>query len=589
MTAGTVSREQRHTRSRRCPICDGADGDPRGKGKRCSGFVSSDGLYVHCSREEHAGAIDRNDAGLYAHRMQGPCKCGLTHGEAVSGVLPRDAFEATYDYVDERGALLFQVVRKPGKRFLQRCPDGAGGWIWRLGEARRVLYRLRDLLEDDADRTVHIVEGEKDVETLTTKGYLATCNPMGAGKWSAVADHARDVLRDRDVVIVADRDDVGRRHALEVADSLRGVARSLVTMTPPAPFKDATDMVQAGRVLTELEPLDVATPETAGDIAARVRVWTPAEIWAPIEPPVYAVGTLAVGDVGMVCAHGASFKSWLATDAVVAKASGAKWLQRFPCEGASALYLDNEMGPDECRRRIQRDARARGHKAPIEGIGLVSMPGFSLATVEGIEALRFLATGRSLIVVDSLAAFCPEVDENDARFADALKRAKQIADDARCAFLFLHHSRKAREGEDKREKPRGTSALFAACDVVLQLSRCGDGFLVEQTKARKGKAMDPFVVRVEDIDGEEATRVYATDVDEPEDAEVAASVGALERAKRKIVELLARDHDVRSASEVHRRIRGTKKTNLDAIRELEERKLIVVHEGTYRLSSEVNR
>lgn len=40
--------------------------------------------------------------------------------------------EARYDYVDADGKLLYQVIRKHGKKFLQRRPDGVGGWIWNL-------------------------------------------------------------------------------------------------------------------------------------------------------------------------------------------------------------------------------------------------------------------------------------------------------------------------------------------------------------------------------------------------------------------------------------------------------------------------
>jgi hypothetical protein len=36
-------------------------------------------------------------------------------------------FEAIYNYTDGHGNLLYQVVRKTGKKFLQRRPDGAGG------------------------------------------------------------------------------------------------------------------------------------------------------------------------------------------------------------------------------------------------------------------------------------------------------------------------------------------------------------------------------------------------------------------------------------------------------------------------------
>lgn len=268
MTAA-VSSEQRHTRAHRCPICGGADGDPRGKGKRCSGFVSSDGEYVHCSREELAGRIEANARGLFPHRLHGSCRCGQTHGGASSARAP-DNIEAVYPYTDERGALLFEVVRKTGKKFLQRRPDGAGGWAWKLGDVRRVPYRLVDLVEDDADRTVYIVEGEKDVEALVAKGFLATCNPGGAGKWSAVASTAREVLRERELVVVADRDDVGRKHAIEVAESLRDVARSLVTVECPAPHKDVSDLLAAGGKLAELVPLDKPAPPNAPPLLGSV-------------------------------------------------------------------------------------------------------------------------------------------------------------------------------------------------------------------------------------------------------------------------------------------------------------------------------
>lgn len=69
----------------------------------------------------------------------------------------------TYDYQDERGTLLFQVVRFEPKDFLQRRPDGNNQWIWNLTGTRRVLYHLPQLCMAD---TVYIVEGEKDADRL---------------------------------------------------------------------------------------------------------------------------------------------------------------------------------------------------------------------------------------------------------------------------------------------------------------------------------------------------------------------------------------------------------------------------------------
>jgi hypothetical protein len=62
---------------------------------------------------------------------------------------------ATYDYRDEAGTLLYQVLRydKP-KSFRQRRPDGAVGWRWDVKDARRVLYRLPELLSADPDQAL---------------------------------------------------------------------------------------------------------------------------------------------------------------------------------------------------------------------------------------------------------------------------------------------------------------------------------------------------------------------------------------------------------------------------------------------------
>jgi hypothetical protein len=234
--SAAVTRNQRFTRSNPCPICDGCDGDPRGQGKRCSGFVNVQAGYAHCSREELAGNIDANGAGLYAHRLSGACWCGVSHGDEA----PRTReVEIVYPYRDEHGALLFEVVRRPGKRFAQRIPDGAGDWVWKLGDTRRVLYRLPELIASDPNKPVWITEGEKDADTLAARGIISTCNPTGAGKFGVVADSARVVLRDRDVVIVADRDKPGEAHALDVAARLQDVARSVRIVVARAPHKDA--------------------------------------------------------------------------------------------------------------------------------------------------------------------------------------------------------------------------------------------------------------------------------------------------------------------------------------------------------------
>lgn len=205
-------------------------------------------------------AISQGDQGVILHCHAG---CDPHAVTAALGLNMRDLFDtprsngsditAIYDYTDEHGTLLFQVVRKPGKQFRQRRPDGNGGWLWNLGDTRRVLYRLPDVLEAiAAGDTIYVVEGEKDADRLAADGHVATTNPHGAGKWRP--DY-NTTLTGAQVVIVADRDEPGRTHARHVAQQLAGIAATIQILEPVA-GKDISDHLAAGHQVDELVDLD---------------------------------------------------------------------------------------------------------------------------------------------------------------------------------------------------------------------------------------------------------------------------------------------------------------------------------------------
>jgi hypothetical protein len=163
-----------------------------------------------------------------------------------------------YDYRDEAGALLHQVLRGPGKKFFQRRPDGHGGWINDLKGVRRVLYRLPELLAR-ATETVFVCEGEKDCDALRRAGLLATTNSGGAGKWK---ESYSESLRGRDIVILPDNDAPGRAHALQIAQSVHGLATSVrIVELPDLPPKgDVSDWLDSGHTAADLQDLAERTP-----------------------------------------------------------------------------------------------------------------------------------------------------------------------------------------------------------------------------------------------------------------------------------------------------------------------------------------
>ena len=146
---------------------------------------------------------------------------------------------ALYDYADTRGKLLYQVVRYEPKAFKQRRPDGKGGWIWNLEGIRPTLYRIQSLiLGIKAGVWVFVVEGEKDVETLSTEGQTATTISGGAGaRWPA---ECLLLFRGAKVCILPDQDEAGRKYGHYLANALRMVTEWVKVVNVPF-GKDVSD------------------------------------------------------------------------------------------------------------------------------------------------------------------------------------------------------------------------------------------------------------------------------------------------------------------------------------------------------------
>lgn len=179
---------------------------------------------------------------------------GLTLGDLFPGT--RTSYgepEAVYQYVDEQGVLLFEAVRFPDKKFKQRHPDPeTGEMVWGLEGTRRVLFRLPAVIAAAQEmKTIYLCEGEKDVLAFVARGYEATSNPMGAGKWRA---EYNDCLVGAYVVIVQDKDDAGIRHAEKVRGILRE-AGVLCSVVEAKEGKDAYDHFEAGYTVEDFVPV----------------------------------------------------------------------------------------------------------------------------------------------------------------------------------------------------------------------------------------------------------------------------------------------------------------------------------------------
>ncbi len=185
------------------------------------------------------------------------------------------AFAAIYDYQDARGALCYQVLRVAGvpKSFVQRRPDGTGGWVWSTKGIQKMPYRLPQLLGQARD---FICEGEKDVDRLWSLGLPATCNSGGAKHWGPAEAAALKAAGCQLAIILQDNDLDGLAHGRRVQAELEKIGIVCI-LVPPfeglPPKGDVSDWLDAGHTVAELEALVAAARQPKAVSAAASPQW----------------------------------------------------------------------------------------------------------------------------------------------------------------------------------------------------------------------------------------------------------------------------------------------------------------------------
>ena len=588
----SVAREMRHSKRNRCPICEGAEQDRRGTGERCTGFTSDDG-YAHCSRDEYAGGLPQEGGGTYAHRLHGSCKCGTTHGAEVRPI--KDEIEATYDYRDEKGALLFQVVRKTGKRFLQRVPDGAGDWTWKLGNVRRVLYRLPELVSDDADRTIYIVEGEKDADNLAKRGYLATCNPGGARKWHLLGQQPREVFAGRDVVLIPDRDKDGYAHVRQVEADIRPFVRSLKVLESRK-GKDVSDHFATGGTLQELVPPAADVPDVAPIDAAPanetseeakhpslVQFIDHDELFAPEPPANMLVRALGIGPGPATGFFGQSYvgKSITGMHTGMAVALGRDLWGVYTVRQGNWAHFDHEQGRARTKSIVQRLAAGFGvTKDDLRGkIRVAVFPPLNLTTADAVDHYARAFDDCAIATLDALKGLTPGIDENSSAIRDYMGVLARASEKTGCVPFLIHNSGKtlADSKRPRKESGRGSSAIFDECGTVfVATAGKGEPILVSHEKDRSalGGTVDDFWLRIEDVptdDGNPNGGLRVVHVEAEQVKPKTSAPQATEKFRKLKSDILAaiRAEQLSSGNAVCARVTGGNKTvKLQALAEL---------------------
>lgn len=413
-------------------------------------------LLLHC----HAGCDQRAvlDAIQATPQMLDPNR---EERSVVSEWSPSKApTEAIYDYTDEQGNLLFQVLRATNKDFHQRRPDPTSktGWRWKMDGVRWVLYRLPHVTAALAEgATVWIAEGEKDVHTLESLGVVATCNPMGAGKWRE--EYAEPFMEGSNVVIAADNDNPGQAHARRVAASL-AARGARVRIVEAKVGKDITDHIRAGCTLEELlttqEPDKPVKPDLALDVWDFIAQDDGEIDW--IIP-----GLIERGDRIMITAFEGYAKSTFLRQLAVAAAAGLDPFDGKPIKPSRVLYIDCENSDRQNRRALRwalPAANVYGSEVPRQTFFPIVKPeGIDLGTEEDAQWLleRVTAHKPDLLLIGPVYRLLTEDANTDVtirKIIAAIDRARIAAD---CAVVLEAHAGHGAFGTSRSTRPLGSS------------------------------------------------------------------------------------------------------------------------------------
>lgn len=465
-------------------------------------------VLVHC----HAGCTYEDvlkslPPGLLEHIRRAPTSRAPAFGKPV----------ATYDYTNEDGELVFQVQRDAEKNFRQRKPSHleppAELWIYSVKDVPKIPYRLHEVARAVlAGTVIFIVEGEKDADTLSQLGLVATTNAGGAGKWTD--EHSAHLKDAQWVFIIPDNDEPGIKHARAVRKSIRGlVARVRILKLPDVKSKgDVSDWIADGHTREQLEALCAAPPHLSEE-------WIGAGTLIQQEAPDvdWLIEDLIARDgIAILSGESSVFKSWTTLHFLLSLATGGTFIERFRCPKSRVMIVNADEPESETRRKLKFLAAGAGMQngqLEVAEQNLKIRSGdISLTDPDELAALADDVSDYApdLIVIDSASAVI-EGDEMKREFARAARKIVATLREAHpCAIVFIHEWNKPSKEGGKRpgDRLKGTGSLRYIIDhhIALEAS-VEDVVTFRMDKQRRGRKIAAFDFSVRIIESEGRTEI----------------------------------------------------------------------------------
>lgn len=456
---------------------------------------------------------------------------------------PNRRIVATYDYQDVDGKVLYQSVRYDPKDFRQRRPDGT----WGIKGVRRVLYNLPAVVDViERGGTIYVVEGEKDADAINQLdvdaiGYVATCNPMGAGKWRP--EYTATLESAARVIVWADDDDAGKKHARQVADSLRGVVADVSVVVSPHAH-DVADHLTAGHRLQDVVPLDgpsfVFDARLVLDPAAGQTRW-------------FVEDFIPEASMVLVAAGWKTGKTFLLYRAAIDILNGGPVLGTFNVTRPDlrVLVWQAEMPTQENARRLRKlmlgaglDPEQLVRWADEGRFRMLVQPPVSFSESHGLEAFHkeIDSFDPHIVIVDSAGEVGLSISSNEDVRRELRAVVNKLQVDGR-ALVMTTHKRKGQQGakpDADRDAIIGAQSWAAKASRIYTVERVGDdntpGDFAVKLIAQRGWNLTEcaaLYLRVYDAQDGTATHVDVLPLDEVE----SVATTKTDRARIALIEL----------------------------------------------------
>ncbi|WP_303835309.1 AAA family ATPase [Ruminococcus flavefaciens] len=459
-----------------------------------SGVVKSGSGYkakCPCHEDKEASlSITENEKGIGLH-----CFAGC-HTEDILNVLNlkmSDLFQeqpqqrrkkqevARYSYYDLDGHFIatkhryFDGVKKS---FMWEQPNN----VWKKPKTA-ILYNWHNVKDCKA---LFVVEGEKDVDTLTK--YNMSAVSLSDGVQSIWYDEYTEFFRDRHVFIIPDNDDPGRALKDKIIEKLSCSAQSLTVIDlrllwHNIPKKaDITDYFESGGSVEkfkefvnnaktiDLDKLRESTPQIKSlyDYSKYKSVTAKDLQSSKLEPVRFLVNDILPEGTALIAAPSKIGKSWFVLDMGLSIAMGKPFLSRNTTRN-NVLYLALEDSLNRLQSRM--NLILAGDEAPDNFYFWTEAPRLDEELIE-ILTCFIKEHDIKLIIIDTLQKIRGAALKNEGAYDRDYREMgelKKFSDSNHVSLFIVHHTRKMKDETDSFNMISGTNGIMGAADTAYTL------------------------------------------------------------------------------------------------------------------------